>query len=598
MKTILLLILVHYIVLLVRKKQGYRSNVLSCGLFGWVGDDPSKFNKDKFDKLGIYNISRGKHSCGQAIDGELYKGIKNQANYQDFIANNITPSPVKSSVVIGHTRHATVGSHTLENAHPFKFDYKDEGYFIGAHNGTLINHKDLAKKYGIKGNKIDSQILLEIISKGDKNINVLSEYFGAAALLMHTSKKLDTMYLFRGKSKNLNSHNAEVEERPLFYWQQSENSMYISSLKDSLYAIMDCEADKDNIFEVSPNCIYEIKGGKIQNKYVIDRSKVRENYYANLRANNNNTKTNKNTSTNTTSTTKMYNVDNLFYEKPIIKNNMNTVVYNKLRFWDNNKLLQGIYIFIDDVGYVKLCDKMEDRTKALKDFNFVDKSNEKDGVVDTINFGNIEGVSLFYFFEGVQLELPEDYSTCLNPSRTKNKYISYEDLVDMSRYPIIDIKRLNTPNTVIPRTQQNAKENLNRLYSGTIKVPGTYQTYFMNTGDLTHSTILKEMIPEDTDKFITLGLYEYINDSNIEDEDDVEDVSFENNVKDLVNNDDADEIDMMIEIINNYEVAISESENLQGSKSRLAQMLVEASASARLLIKPIADVLEKANNEK
>jgi hypothetical protein len=47
------------------------------------------------------------------------------------------------SILIGHTRFATTGACTTDNAHPFPFDT-----LVGAHNGTLSNHDELNRKYG------------------------------------------------------------------------------------------------------------------------------------------------------------------------------------------------------------------------------------------------------------------------------------------------------------------------------------------------------------------------------------------------------------------------------------------------------------------
>lgn len=45
--------------------------------------------------------------------------------------------------VMAHTRRASTGAVTVENAHPFQI-----GKVIGAHNGVIYNYADLNKKYG------------------------------------------------------------------------------------------------------------------------------------------------------------------------------------------------------------------------------------------------------------------------------------------------------------------------------------------------------------------------------------------------------------------------------------------------------------------
>ena len=78
-----------------------------CGIFAWSGKDPKKFNKDKFDKLGIFNIDRGKDSCGVSFDGEVYYGLNTEKLYSKFIVNREI-KPLKYPVVIGHTRQASI----------------------------------------------------------------------------------------------------------------------------------------------------------------------------------------------------------------------------------------------------------------------------------------------------------------------------------------------------------------------------------------------------------------------------------------------------------------------------------------------------------
>ena len=265
-----------------------------CGIFAWSGKDPKKFNKDKFDKLGIFNIDRGKDSCGVSFDGEVYYGLNTEKLYSKFIVNREI-KPLKYPVVIGHTRQASVGNIVNErNAHPFGFGNNSEGNyeFVGCHNGTLYNHKDLASTFKIDTTetikvqsdhnpngfhesfrqKIDSEILLEIIYK-TKNFKVLSQYNGAAALVFTNTNEPNVIYVWKGASKWYDYTNYHVEEeRPLFYYKETKNSLYISSIQESLETIGGVA--NVNLFTFSPNTIYKITDGDVEHA---EKTKVSRN---------------------------------------------------------------------------------------------------------------------------------------------------------------------------------------------------------------------------------------------------------------------------------------------------------------------------------
>lgn len=599
MKVILIAILIHYILVFTRKNKKSNS-ILGCGLFAWVGDNVENFNKDKFDKLGIFNDSRGKHSCGIAVDGKLHKGINANKLYKDFITKETIKAPDDIPVVIGHTRFATNGDHNADNAHPFKFDYKDGKYFIGAHNGSLINHEDLAKKYGVDQTNIDSKILLEIISKDDDNIKVLEEYYGAAALLMYSSENKDTLYVYRGESKQ-NGSRVATEERPLFYWQENENSMYLSSMKDSLISIFNCKEDEDNIFEIQPNNVYEIIGGKINRKLKIDRSKAQDNYLKKDIVNNNginsrvgNTHKHYNHLSRSNGSITDHKINNLFYEKPIIIGNNDSIIFSKLRWQRNGHLVSGIFIFLDDIGYVKICDKYSDIKRSIDNFTFEDKTLNPP---EFISFPNVKDINLFYIHDGVMLETYEDYCFCLNPQLARKEKPTFDDYTDMSVHPIINLNRLEHKNQRIEANQQCITKS-KKLYTGIIDLPGSAVKYTVNNGVLVRTDV-STSIKNHLGSVKTLNLFDNVDaTSNIDnDTDDQEDISFEENLKDIMSDDNIDELDSIMEIVSNYKQAYDLSEILANlnPKSKLAKMVIEISETWNESMMPIAEALDKIN---
>lgn len=65
----------------------------------------------------------------------------------------------KEPAIMAHTRYATTGKVTAENAHPFRL----RGGLIGAHNGVVYNHAELCKAHGDE--PVDSIHLLRAIEE-------------------------------------------------------------------------------------------------------------------------------------------------------------------------------------------------------------------------------------------------------------------------------------------------------------------------------------------------------------------------------------------------------------------------------------------------
>lgn len=240
---------------------------LYCGIAGYSGSIPPNMANMKI--LGMYNIARGDDSCGIALDDKCYKGIGVNANWINFMENNKIPDPSINNTVIIHTRKATGGQHTAENAHPFEFFRGDnpsptrKPYFIGCHNGTLKNEDALEKQFKMKDFKynIDSQLLLKIISlatkKDSSSLKVLEQYKGGAALLFYWTSEPNTLYAWKGATKDYANY---VEERPLFYWK-TDGGVYISSIKESLKAI---GGDDTTVFSFKQNTLFKINQGEIE----------------------------------------------------------------------------------------------------------------------------------------------------------------------------------------------------------------------------------------------------------------------------------------------------------------------------------------------
>lgn len=267
-KIIILMLFLNCLTFFYRKLFKIKTNVILCGLFGYVGTEAP--NIWKLHILGLANQERGKDSCGLYWNNGVVRGVNSDSLYYKMMQKyNFLDHNGVDYVAIGHTRSKTVGAATLKNAHPFEIvKYKKENseddlevVLVGAHNGTLDNHEELAEKYktNIKHCEVDSHALFEILAGGKKNHTVLSEYIGAASLLFTNPKYPDTLYVWRGESRLDDYAKVEEEERPLFYYETG-TGFYFSSLEESLFAI---GGSKSCVHEVPANTLMKIKGIKV-----------------------------------------------------------------------------------------------------------------------------------------------------------------------------------------------------------------------------------------------------------------------------------------------------------------------------------------------
>jgi len=243
-----------------------------CGLSGAVGTRP---NMLKLKILGIINETRGEHSAGIYCRGDLMKA---PGLYRDLVLNVKVEDEFNDGepkVVLQHTRKATWGAKTKENAHPFEFSDDNDTMHI-MHNGSLDQVHKLRTKYGVdKTYEVDSQVLGHIIFHNPKRLtSVLKSYEGAAALAWTYKSSPDTLYLWKGASRNTKYEKDLKEERPLFYYKDSvDDTVYFSSIENSLKIIR--EKDEDKIIKVPNNKILKFKSSTLVESIRVKRVGVK-----------------------------------------------------------------------------------------------------------------------------------------------------------------------------------------------------------------------------------------------------------------------------------------------------------------------------------
>lgn len=134
-----------------------------CGLAGFSFGKSFQPKPEQLRALTAILISemdcRGGDSWGAVIGKELR--IEKGLGYGLKMTGGFDLSLItKAKQLMFHTRKATVGDKTVENAHPF-----EAGNIIGSHNGSIRNFHELNHKLNL-GLKVDSNIIFTFINNG------------------------------------------------------------------------------------------------------------------------------------------------------------------------------------------------------------------------------------------------------------------------------------------------------------------------------------------------------------------------------------------------------------------------------------------------
>ncbi len=133
-----------------------------CGIFGYIGPrNPSKICLSGLKQLKY----RGYDSAGIAgiLEGKIV--ACKEVGKIDSLENALKEQPMRMDLAISHTRWATHGKPSKENAHP----HFDEAESIAVvHNGIIENHFALREMLQSKGRKFysdtDTEVIAQLIS--------------------------------------------------------------------------------------------------------------------------------------------------------------------------------------------------------------------------------------------------------------------------------------------------------------------------------------------------------------------------------------------------------------------------------------------------
>ncbi|HWP34180.1 MAG TPA: glutamine--fructose-6-phosphate transaminase (isomerizing) [Thermodesulfobacteriota bacterium] len=172
-----------------------------CGIVGYLGpQDAARVILDGLRRLEY----RGYDSAGLAVVHNGRLEIRRRAGKLANLAEALREAPVTGRLGIGHTRWATHGRPTEENAHP----HRDcTGQLVVIHNGIIENYLSLKRRLQGEGHTFVTETDTEVIShlveshyRGSLEAAVraaLAEVQGAYALVLLHAREPETIIAAR-----------------------------------------------------------------------------------------------------------------------------------------------------------------------------------------------------------------------------------------------------------------------------------------------------------------------------------------------------------------------------------------------------------------
>ena len=144
-----------------------------CGIVGYIGDK----NAVEIILDGLKRLEyRGYDSAGVAVLGPEGLQVRRAAGRIKVLEGLLREQPVKGSIGVGHTRWATHGRPTDDNAHPHT---DGSGSLVVVHNGIIENYLPIKERLQREGHEFrsetDTEVIAHLIERHLKDVPRLEE---------------------------------------------------------------------------------------------------------------------------------------------------------------------------------------------------------------------------------------------------------------------------------------------------------------------------------------------------------------------------------------------------------------------------------------
>jgi glutamine---fructose-6-phosphate transaminase (isomerizing) len=129
-----------------------------CGIIGYIGPKPVvPIILDGLRRLEY----RGYDSAGIAVVKDGQMDVRRSAGKLSNLEQVLVTQPLHGDYGLGHTRWATHGRPTEENAHPHR---DGTGRIVVVHNGIIENYLDLKRELVAQGHRFESETDTEVVA--------------------------------------------------------------------------------------------------------------------------------------------------------------------------------------------------------------------------------------------------------------------------------------------------------------------------------------------------------------------------------------------------------------------------------------------------